>query len=616
MNAVEEAVRTGRRGVVFMKGGQIGGTDAMINAQMWLKEYFPGPQLFMTSTDKVAAEFGRERFKLIIEDMEPLRRKYMGTGRGDILIKRFIDGKIQICGGQSVFNLQSTPFRVVIIDELDSLVENLGGQGDPIKLAEVRTDSFGGPTLMIAYAHPSTRERGAARLFYEMSDQRRGYVTHECGESFFLQWHHVRATLAHVKMTQEQADVDPDCYAYYCPGCGAEILDAERVKMTRETLVYRSSLDPEEAKRRQWIGVHASQLYTPAKTIRSFAVRWIECQDDENAKRVFYNKVLGEPYESSLKKSSIDDWRRLIVIPRREGDTESYRKGQIPRGVRFLTAGQDSNSSEFHYAVWGFGLAKTVENKTILRRWLIDWDTIKRREKSEVITEDELHVFDQLIYDRFYPSTYSDRISFDVRECGHDTGWNPIAIYQYTRNYEWRAIPVKGASETSLSKAPPWRESHKPKYKLNGLEVELSQPLILLNTYTLKFDWYNTISRIAEVNDYDNGLKQPPTGKHVVTLTSLPQDVDDEFLSQSSSEFLITGRRRGEKEWSHSKPNHYSDCSVYAYALALKINPFQGGLSFDEAELLAAEAEAEERDTKPVARPQNRPRVRPIRTKY
>jgi phage terminase large subunit GpA-like protein len=126
MNAIASAIRKGKRGFAFMKGGQIGGTDCAINGTLWLKRYYPGPQLFMTSTEQVASEFGRERFGPIIRDMEPLRRKYIPAARGDILTKRFIDGKLQLCGGQSVFKLQSTPYRIVVIDEMDSLAENLG----------------------------------------------------------------------------------------------------------------------------------------------------------------------------------------------------------------------------------------------------------------------------------------------------------------------------------------------------------------------------------------------------------------------------------------------------------------------------------------------------------
>lgn len=268
MDLVQEAIETGRRGVVFMKSGQGGGTDLAINCLLWLKCYYPGPALFLTSTDDVAGEFGRERFENIIRDCPPLAARYEPTAHGDILTKRFSDGKIQLCGGQSVFKLQSTPYRHVVIDELDSLVENLGGEGDPLKLAEVRTDAFTGETLLIAYAHPTTKDRGAAKLFYESSDQRRGFVTHAgCGAEFWLQWEHVKCS---------GDEHDAAAYAYACPQCGEVIDDGERAAMVRQVR-YKSVLPPEQARVKPWIGGHFSQLYYPAKTIRSLAQRWIAC---------------------------------------------------------------------------------------------------------------------------------------------------------------------------------------------------------------------------------------------------------------------------------------------------------------------------------------------------
>jgi len=184
MNMVQEAIETGKRGVVWMAGGQVGKSDTAINGMLWLKVYYPGPQLFMTATDETAEEFGRERFEKIIPDCEPLARSYLKSKHTKILLKRFADGNIRLVGGQSIFKLLSTPYRHVVIDELDSLTENLGGEGDPVKIAEVRMDSYSGYTLMIAYAHPTTIDRGAGKIYYESSDQRRPFVKHDCGAEF------------------------------------------------------------------------------------------------------------------------------------------------------------------------------------------------------------------------------------------------------------------------------------------------------------------------------------------------------------------------------------------------------------------------------------------------
>jgi phage terminase large subunit GpA-like protein len=598
MDVVKEAIETGKKGVVFMKAGQIGGTDCMINASLWLKVYYPGPQLFMTSTEKVASEFGRERFALIIDDMEPLRKKYLPNKRGDILTKRFVDGKIQLSGGQSVFNLQSTPYRIVTVDELDSLVENLGGQGDPLKLAEVRTDSFTGETLLIAYAHPSVKDRGAGRLYYEASDQRRAFVKHDCGGEFYLQWDHIKC-LPEADMTQAQAQADPDCYHYVCPQCGALITDAERVSMCRQ-LVYKSMLPPEIAAKRAWIGIHASQLYSPAKTIRSLAQRWIESRGhevvgldgnstDENLVRVFYNKVLGEPYEPKVKAVDVAALRQLVAIQRRANDPEHYLLGQVPPWVRFLTAGQDSRSTELHAAVWGWGLRRDVNSRLHLCGALIDHIHIPRQ-YALTFTAAEFHVFDDLVYRRKFPVRGADRF-LSVAQCGHDTGYAPtqIAIAQFSRHWRFRAIPVKGASEkhSSYSSAPVCRWGVPIRYKgADGREVvDDAAKQLLINTYLIKvelFGWMAPPPQEVRVEVLDRAVDGSVIGTRKVPRLTFPEDVGDRFLEESKNEGLTAGDRRGEKIWKKTGPNHFADCNTYALAIAHNLDPFQRHMTGDD----------------------------------
>jgi phage terminase large subunit GpA-like protein len=568
IDVVAEAIRTGKRGVVVLKAGQIGGTEWATNGQMWLKEYYPGPQLFLTSTDDVAREFGRERFDLIIGDMPPLARRFRPNPRGDILVKRFTDGKILLAGGQSVFKLQSTPYRVVVIDELDSLVASLHGEGDPLKLAMIRTDSFTGPTLIIAYAHPTTRQRGAAKLYYESSDQRRGFVKHAkemggCDHEFYLQWDHVKCT---------GQDRDPEAYVYACPGCGEVIDDAHRVRMVRQ-VVYRSTLPAAEAAKKSWIGIHASQLYSPGKSLRSIAEDWIacDCGREENGARVFWNKKMGEPYEPKLTKLDVSSFRQLIVVKRRPDDPDFYSKGQVPAGVRFLTGGQDSRATQFHWAIWGWGLRRDISGTAHLCGWLIDWGTLARQ-YSLIFSEAEYHVFDELIYRKVFPAAIGDK-SFQVRMCAHDIGYAPtqVPIVEYCAHFPERAVPAKGASLTATSacQAPYARWGNPIKYRLGDQELEGPRSLII-NTYMIKNDFYGMAQPTRKIE-----VPDPITGTRKINCLAFPEDVDDDFLKQSASEELRPGEREGELVWKHTGPNHQADCNAQAQAAARIINPFQ-----------------------------------------
>jgi phage terminase large subunit GpA-like protein len=587
MNRVELAIKTGKKGHCTMAAGQIGKTDKGISDLLSLKIKYPGPQLFLTTTDTAAEEFGRDRFKNIIPDMPPLACKYI-SGKGGLTVMRFTDGPIRLAGGKSINNLLSFPYRFVAFDELGSIIQNLAGQGDPIALARIRGDSFVGSTLILAWEHPTNKKRGAGKIYYELSDQARAFIVHlpsvgGCGKDFWLDWHKiVKATPRFDGQTQEQADHDPDCYAMHCPHCGEKISDAQRVLMLRAGIEMKSTLPPEVAAAKEWLGDHASQLYSPHKTLREFSKLWIEALGDENKMIVFVNKVLGDCHESKTKKVDVNSLRDLIVRERRRNDPDFYRRGQIPPGVLFLTAGQDSRTIAFHYAIWGWGIREGTDRVRRLCRWLIDWGEIQRG-YSLSFDESEFHIFDSILYRRRFPSSVNSDRLFDVRMGMHDIGWAPtqIPIIRYCRSFAGRAFPARGASETmtSADTAPYVRLSAARKSKVGDDEV-FDDGALLLNTFTLKTQWYGDVERRFEVVDFSEGK---PIGTRKVPIMSLPADVDELFLHQTANEFMGKDED-GNDVWQHQGPNHIADCNMQAYAAALHLDPHAQNQTAEEYE--------------------------------
>lgn len=300
---------------------------------------------------------------------------------------------------------------------------------------------------------------------------------------------------------------------------------------------------------------------------------------EENAKRVFFNKVLGEPYEPKTKEIDVTALRALICVKRRPDDFDFYSRGQVPPGVRFLTAGQDSRSTQLHYTVWGWGLRRKVDGTTALCGWLIDWGLIERS-YSLTFETSEYHVFDELIYRRPFPSSVSER-NYYVSQCGHDIGWQPtqIPIVHYVRSWPNRAFAIKGASETPSSavRADYMRLGNSIAVRIGDETIRdaATQPW-LCNTYQIKCEWYGMIDRRIEVPGQEGSPVKVP-------LITLPENVDDEWVKQSCSEFLVPGEKKNELVWKHRGPNHYADCNTYAHGLALNLNPSQLDLTDDEA---------------------------------
>lgn len=574
MDAVEEAIRLGKRGLVVMKSGQGGGSESLINAWGWLQTYYPGPILYMISKDEIAREFGRERFSFIAETAEPLKRKHLsGRGSGELVhVKRFTDGKLVIQGGRSVLNLQSSPYRFVIIDEVDSLLDEIEGHGDPIKLAEIRLDAFPGDTLMVAFAHPSTKDRGAGKLYYELSDQRRPFVDcPHCDGEFWLSPDHL-VVVPEGGETRYQAERNPDRYVYVAPCCGCVVTDSERYAVARGVR-QKSTLEPEVAASKPWLGVSFNQLCMPNKPLRFLAEKLIEGLDDPATMRVVVNKRWGDVFEETVQETSEDAWRRLVVVPRSAEDPAVYTLGQVPPEVQFLTAGQDSNAEDLHWAVWGWGLVRDTAGFPQLCGWLIDAGVVERPERSPTLEPGDLQVLDQLLYDRAFPRVDGSghlRVELGM----HDSGWQPVAVYMYCRRRR-ASVPCKGSAADAESDAPFLRWGSELAWTYRG--ERFSDPLLRLanlNTYSLKSQWIGMVPKRFEA-----APDKPHLPAEQRPRLYLPRDTPDRFLVESSSERLVVERRK--KRWKarggHHGQNHFSDCNVYAFAAALNLNPFQRG---------------------------------------
>jgi len=589
MDCAGEALALGKN-FCLMKSGQGGGSEAVINFLAYLKAQYSGPILYVISKDEIAAEFGRERFGYILDTCSPLSRKALrGKSSGESLHhKRFVDGKLDIVGGRSILNLQSQPYRFVFLDEVDSLLDEVKDQGDPIKIAQVRMDAFEGTTMMLAFAHPTNAGRGVGRLYYTLSDQRRGFVRCiHCEKEIWLSWSHVEA-VAGAGLNQAQAERRADRYKYFCPECGVEITDGERWRMIAAGVTQKSTLPPDVAALRPWVGCHFSQLYYPHKTIRDLAQQHVAALDNEGAKIVFVNKVMGDVYEPQVQEVTADQWRRLVCIPTGDNDRESWRRGTVPWGVRFLTAGQDSRSTELHWTVWGWGLRRdALTEQAVLCGRLIDWGVVERK-YSLTLDPQEMAVFDSLIYDRLFPAAWDPQRTFHVVQGGHDIGWQQIAVNEYCRRWAYRALPVKGAAETmsSRSTAPAVRPGNPLSYIYGKEKVadERVRPLFL-NTYHLKIQLYGMLDKtVALKNKTELAARNTPC--LLLPADAFSMSDGERFCYESSNEILapISFAKKEEFQWKRKGPNHFADCNIYAYACALNLNPQAANLPFGDPE--------------------------------
>jgi phage terminase large subunit GpA-like protein len=593
MDTIQEAIEYGYKGWVGMKPTQCGGSEAVINALLWLAEHYPGPQLYLISTDDLAKQFADDRFEPALRRCEPLRDKFL-TGRGSGTtkhIKQLLTGKIAIYGGRSVNKVQTIPYRIVAVDEGSSLPQEVGDFGSLLTMAKQRTDAFDAETLMMAVEHPTTREAGAGKIYYGESNQRRAFVTCcGCGRRFWFSPQGFRATPQ--GESAERARRNPARYAYHAPCCDRIITDSERWQLASDLddLRQESQLrpgvddaghyDPADVgpePRTPWIGVHNSQWYNLNRSAHELAEREVSALDDPAEKKVLVQKTYGDCYEHETRATTEDDWRACIAIPQSPNDPHAYLRGQIPPGVQMLTAGQDSRATELHWSVWGWGVARLHGGQPLLRGWLIDYGIVQR-DYSPDLQPGDLAVFDGIVYGQSWPLTAGDGC-LSVTRGFHDSGWGSTVVYDYCRGQRL-ATPVKGDSKDEHHNKTPLAPVGVPRaieeYRLpNGKVIRGSGvALITLNTFALKEKIFSMVGKRIEIVD-------PQTGElREVNQITLPRDVSDTWIAQNASEARV--EKKGKEYFKAKGANHFFDCTVYAYAAARNQHPEQLLLPFGE----------------------------------
>lgn len=598
MDCAEEALRKGKRGLVLMKSAQGGGSEAMINVLCWLLVYFPGPILYLISKDEIATEFSRDRFDHINKTCEPIARKHLsGWGSGDsVHTKRYTDAKLKIAGGQSVLNIESLPYPFVFVDEPDSLPADVKDKGNPLKVAELRTEAWQGMTLILAFSHPTTKLRGTGKIYYGQSDQRRGFVScPHCPGEFWLDPRQIQV-LPRDGQGLSAAERDPTCYHFVTPCCGVVLTDSERFAAVAGGVTQKSVLPPEVAATKDWIGVHFSQLYMANKPMRLLATEIIQGLDEESTKVVVVNKRFGDTYDGDVEGTAADEWEELIVS---EASPWFYVKGQVPGEVLYLTAGQDSRLLELHWSVWGWGIVRAEGGHPILCAWLIDYDVENgpavENPKRKRLDSADLSVFDQVLYERFWETVDGAHVA--LTQCWHDSGWQPTAVYEYCAMHLPRAVPTKGAAVDDRSKAPLCSWSAPPRWRVG--RYEKSEPNMRradINTYQAKLDLHGMAQR-RFVDEQ---------GRERFRL-HLPADVSPEFVAHLASERL---QREGRvMKWKKTGPNHWLDTLVGAYVAAQQVGRLAGSKT-------RAEAQREVDQARLLGVGPRRKKKRKIRTRY
>lgn len=388
--------------IVIMASAQVGKTELILNTIGYHIDFDPAPILLMQPTEALAKSFSKERLAPMLRDSPALKNKVSDVktrdGGNTTLQKSFPGGYIALVGANAPSGLASRPIRILLADEVDRFPASAGTEGDPLSLAEKRTNNFYN-RKKIFVSTPTIKGVSRIEAEYEISTKEHWNLPcPSCGEFQPLTW----------------AQIHFETVTHACKYCGAMHNEYEWKSGKGKWIA-----DNPEAKSR---GFHLNELVSPWR-------KWQEIIDDfKEAKRkgnetmkVWVNTSLGEPWEEDGERL---DENELF------NRCEDYQV-DVPDEVKILTAAVDVQDDRFEVEVIGWGAGR--------ESWGIEYNVIYGDLKQS-------NVWNEL--DEYLTRTWdnSDGQKFGIScTCMDSGGHFTQEVYKFTRIREARRVyAIKG----------------------------------------------------------------------------------------------------------------------------------------------------------------------------
>ena len=512
----------------------------------------PGPFLAVQATEGTAKRFSKQRIDAMIEVTPSIRDIVSPAKARDssntMLEKGFKGGHLIIAGGNSAAGLRSMPIRYVHLDEVDAYKEDLDEEGDPVTLAEVRTNTFGSRKKIFISSTPTIKGASRVEAEFEKTDQQRYFVPcPHCLEKQDLRFERLKWDWGR-----------PETVVYLCESCEKPIAERHKTWMLdpENGAEWIPTADEEtiaRARQARVVGFHINGLYSPIGWLswEQVARDWEAAQGKPALLKAFKNTTLGESWE---EKGEAPEWQQLY--DRRE----RWPMGTVPKGGLVLTMGVDvqrgtgGDNSWLDCHVWAWGRNG--------QSWLVHHELIP----GDLARPD---VWAQLeaLCDQTFP-THSG-VQMSLARVGIDTGdgMTADAVYAWCRRMgRGQIVPLKGRGGFS-SVAPVDGPSYVDVNE-GGKKIRRGIALWNVSVSHFKLETYRQL-RLAKPTDEDlvDGGDWPAGFIHT------GDGVSAEWFKQLTAEKLVTRKNKrtgfSKTEWVKDRErNEALDCRVYARAVA------------------------------------------------
>lgn len=531
------------RHVTIMKGVQIGATTLLENTiGYYIDQVKTAPMMLVTADAELA--------KLRIESFVVPMLKHSGldhliksldeqnprkTGRTDRKYEWEGGGSLIPLGAVNANKLRSVPIQVLLRDEIDGWADNVGRDGDPVKLSADRTASFEATRKIFDCSTPLIKGSSKISRLFEAGDQRRYHVRClGCGHSQVLRWRRTdneTGVITGIVWDSDGGRMVEGSARYLCEQCGHAHTNNDKTKLFADgNAEWIPTAVPESPQHRSY---HLSALYSPVgmQTWDACVTKWLDAWDEETnrardnlALQVFYNNVLGEPFEARGIKLRFE----VVSAHRRH----TYRYGEVPNRwlmeacgspVLICTLAVDVHIDNLAVAVVGWCRGRRA---VLLDYWRFVGDT------EQIDNPATWGRLGSIIEGKEY--TADDGRSYRIQLSLIDIGFLADQVNRFCEQYDAGVYPVKGHD------SPPRNAAIKEFWKYQTQAGQLG--------WGASVDMYKDRWSSALRRSWD-GLSMQPEG-----YFNAPIDATDEQLKELTVETRrekidkITNRRYG-FEW-------------------------------------------------------------------
>jgi len=396
----------------------------------------PGPLLYLLPNEKMGKKHIKEKVIDVIEATPDLAvhktERVRDISKSGIELDHMT---IHLGWGGSLGSVSSFPMKKVCVDEARLMPLTVGGESNPIQLAEDRLTT---------------------------------YLDMGIGQGYIVSSPSVEGDLLHQQLDKKNASVwfwqvpCPECNEYQplshkynimgkggkcrCRYCGAIFEDEDKKRSFNAKGKYVRRILNEDNKWEHTTGNESDENYYPFELSEIMIFWWnSEVSPFRSFKRIYnkYEEVKDKLHD--LKNFIqcweaefwIDDISKTSAVKLKQRKTDLYTRGEVPKGVRVITTGIDTQDNGFYVSVRGWGSKKFT--------CLIDHYFVSC--PMEIATKEDVIVAFQSIENRIY---IGEKERWQSCLTAIDTGGHRTKeIYEALAHFD-RFIMVKGRNNQTV----------------------------------------------------------------------------------------------------------------------------------------------------------------------